>query len=211
MMAICVNAAEPTGTYFRDWLLAGPIMLEGKEPVAGTCTTCADLIELPGSAGRRRNGAPHCRPAAGIPRRPDTMEGLCIPGSVDLDAALGRTDGALAYAYTAFEADSTSAAVLSLGSNDGCRVWLNGEPIFDHPGARGLVLDADQIPVLLRQGNHLLLKVEDQGNAWGFACRVLPIDQDERWKRLTLFSARQAGGRRPPWTSWPNVCPGYPA
>ena len=194
---LSATAAEPSSSYFREWLLCGPIALEGPEPVAG------DQFHLRGFErnyleAQGEEGA--VRPQAGqpvvYPGGQSAWKGWKSPGeSVDLDAALGRTDGALAYAYTTFDATSAMAAVLSIGSNDGCRVWLNGEPVFDHASARGLVLDADQIPVLLRQGtNHLLLKVEDQGNAWGFACRILPLDEDGRWKRLKLFGAGQGGG-----------------
>lgn len=194
LVATTTLAVEPSSTYLRDWLLAGPIALEGKEPVAG------DMFHL---RGFERNYLEAQGDEGAV--RPQAGQPVVFPGgdtvwqrfqspvdSIDLDAALGKADVVVAYAYTAFESDMDQAAILALGSNDGCRVWLNGEQVFDHPTARGLVPDADLVPVFLRAGtNHLLLKVEDQGNAWGFACRFLPLGENDNWKRLNLFGARQ--------------------
>src|SRR5690606_36458784 len=113
-----------------------------------------------------------------------------------LDEAIDKIDGKLAYAYTEFEADAAQAAIMALGTDDGCRVWLNGEQIFDYPSGRGLVLDNDLVPVLLREGtNRLLIKVEDQFDGWGLACRFLPIGEGEQWKRLKLFETSQQEGK----------------
>ena len=185
-----VGAAEPSSTYLRDWLLCGPIALDGPEPTAGEAHHLRgferNYLEAQGAEGAAR---PQAGQKVVFPGGEAAWVAWQSPAdAVDLNQAVSTTDGALAYAYAEFEADTAQAAILALGSNDGCRVWLNGEPIFDHASARGLVLDADLIPVLLRQGtNRILLKVEDQGNAWGFACRILPLDQNERWQHLNLF------------------------
>lgn len=192
------GAAEPAGEYVRSWLLCGPIPLEGREEVAGDMYHLRgferNYLEAQGAEGavQPQDGQPVVYPGG-----QSAWKAWVAPnGDIDLNAALGKTDGALAYAFTTFEAEKAQAAVLALGSNDGCRVWLNGEQVFDHPAARSLMADSDQIPVLLRAGtNSLLFKVENQGNAWGFTCRVLALDQDERWKHLDIFSAGQAAGQ----------------
>ncbi|MBL7647714.1 MAG: DUF4838 domain-containing protein [Candidatus Hydrogenedentes bacterium] len=196
LAAMSVPAAEPSSTYLRDWLLLGPIATEGKLPEAG------DLFHLQGFdrnyfEAQGEEGA--VKPVAG--------QKVVFPGGeavwtahnsstddVNLSAIFGKIDLNLAYAFTEIKSDADTAAVLSLGSNDGCRVWLNGEVVFDHAGARGLVLDGDQVPVLLKKGsNALLIKVEDQGNDWGFSCRFLPFAQDDFSSRINLFEAGQKG------------------
>ena len=68
-------------------------------------------------------------------------------------------------------------AVMSFGSDDGLRVWLNGKLQLDKPERRGISNDADQIEVDLVQGaNLLLLKVLDAGGYTGFFCRQVSFD-----------------------------------
>ncbi|MCF6286169.1 MAG: hypothetical protein L3K26_13405, partial [Candidatus Hydrogenedentes bacterium] len=192
------QSAEPSSAYFRDWLLCGPIALDGPDPIAGATQHLRgfdrNYLEAQGKEGA-------VRPQAGqkvvFPGGEAAWKSWQSPtDAIDLDEAVSTVDGALAYAFTEFEVDSAQAAVLALGSNDGCRVWLNGEEVFDYPHGRGLVLDSDLIPVLLRQGsNRLLVKVEDKGHAWGLSCRLLPLEQNERWKRLNLFGVSSPKGK----------------
>ena len=107
---------------------------------------------------------------------------------VDLDTAVTKTDRMVAYAYGEIVSPKAQVCVLALGSNDGARAWLNGEAILDAPGPRGLKLDHNLVPVALRAGtNALLLKVEERGNRWGFACRLLPLTHEFLAERLRLF------------------------
>jgi hypothetical protein len=61
--------------------------------------------------------------------------------------------------------------------------------VLDCPGPRGLQMDHNLVPVALRPGaNSVLLKIEERGNRWGFACRFLPLThEDFLAKRLRLF------------------------
>lgn len=197
IMSGTAQAAEPSATYLKDWILSGLIPLQGPNPAAPDSLHLVgfdrNYLEAQGAEG-------DVRPVAGqplvYPGGETTWKAWSTPDdAVDLDKAVSTTNGGLAYAYTEFEAAKAQAAVLAIGSNDGCSVWLNGEAIFDFPAARGLVLDANLLPVLLKEGtNRLLLKVEDKGNAWGFACRLLSLNENERWKQLTLFGTSQEPG-----------------
>ena len=63
-----------------------------------------------------------------------------------------------------------------------------GAGLSDYPAARGLKLDQDLIPVVLQKGvNRLLFKVEERGNAWGLACRFLPVDAELVKGRVRFF------------------------
>ena len=53
---------------------------------------------------------------------------------------------------------------------------------------RGVKVDGDLIPVLLKKGkNTLLLKVEQHGNKWGFCLRFHPFSAAEALERGDLF------------------------
>jgi hypothetical protein len=61
-----------------------------------------------------------------------------------------------------------------LGSDDGARVWLNGQEVFSVNTIRGVQPDQDAIPGLtLRAGKNLLLVKVGQGvGGWGLAARL---------------------------------------
>ncbi len=195
-VTLTVPAAEPSSTYLRDWLLLGPIATEGRLPEAG------DLFHLKGfdrnyfeAQGEEGTIAPEAGQPVVYPGGQSVWTAHTSPtDDVNLQEVYGKIDFNLVYAYTEVESASEQAAVLAIGSNDGCRIWLNGEPVYDHASARGLVLDADLVPVLLKAGkNRVLIKIEDQGNAWGFSCRFLPFTGEDLSSRIGLFEANQKG------------------
>ena len=107
---------------------------------------------------------------------------------VDLAAALSKSYPVFAYAYTEVEAAETGVQMIGLGSNDGAQLFVNGVSVFDYPGQRGVKIDGDLIPVLLKKGtNSLLLKVEQHGNKWGFCLRFHDFSAAVPWKEA-IFS-----------------------
>lgn len=108
--------------------------------------------------------------------------------SVDFDAAFGRDSNVFAYGFSIVQCTRAEACVLSIGSNDGIRVWVNGEEVLDKPGPRGLNPDDDLIPVVLHEGeNTILVKVQELGNRWAFCARFLPFDHERVTDQLGLF------------------------
>ena len=96
---------------------------------------------------------------------------------VDLDKLFDEKDYAAAYAFREIEVAEGKSVILGIGSDDGVRVWLNGELVHDNWVPRGLTLDDDVVPVSLEPGtNQVLLKVQDMQQAWGFTCRILPAE-----------------------------------
>ena len=64
-------------------------------------------------------------------------------------------------------------ALLSLGSDDGIRVWLNGVIVHENETGRGYTPDADTAPVKLKAGiNRILVKVDNYIGGWGFGMGV---------------------------------------
>lgn len=189
---------EPSGHYVSDWLLCGPF------PALTDAEPDIEAIRLPGMYAdflHAFGGEANVRPEVG--QVVSFAGGSCewtrhvSPGEViDLDAAVSRTDRVVGYAYRVIESPKQQACILAVGSNDGVRVWLNGELVLDSPGPRGLQMDHNLVPVALREGsNHLLLKIEERGNRWAFACRLLPFSQELMAERLQIFEvvSRQDG------------------
>ncbi|MCG3196769.1 MAG: hypothetical protein HUU16_01335 [Candidatus Omnitrophica bacterium] len=101
----------------------------------------------------------------------------------------------VAYAFCLIETENETPAVLSLGSNDGIRVFLNGEMVHEFHIDRWLGKDIDLVPVTLKRGaNRLLIKVDEGSGDWGFSARLRDHatvlkevgDNIERHKKLTV-------------------------
>ena len=115
--------------------------------------------------------------------------------TIDLAAILTKNPYVLAYAYSEVHADTDIPCFLAVGSNDGIRVWLNGEEILDCPDRRGLQIDQNKIPVVLKQGrNTLLLKIAQTENKWGFCCRFLPYQNNLLDAKDHLFQINPGEG-----------------
>lgn len=194
--AVNLHAAEPSSTYLRDWLVCGPIQLHGPDPRGENNHHMVGFEEdYLAAMGTEAEARPQAGQTVAYPggeltwKRAQSTEGV-----LDLDAAIDPIDGKLAYAYAEFEADADHAAIMALGTDDGARVWLNGEEVFDYPMGRALVMDSDLAPVLLRKGtNRILFKVEDEYDAWGISCRFFPLGKEDLWKRANLFDISQQG------------------
>lgn len=82
-------------------------------------------------------------------------------------------DNSVAYAYTVIHAPRAMEAELRLGSDDGAKVWLNGQEVLSVNVPRGLSRDQDRVRVQLRQGaNPLLVKVMQGAGDWSLAVRL---------------------------------------
>ncbi len=93
----------------------------------------------------------------------------------------------VAYAHTTLDWIEAGEAVLALGSDDGVRVWVNGELVHDHVVEREGTMDADIVPVTLKKGkNRVLVKVESAGGSWYFKMRVAAIP--EMRAQATLYT-----------------------
>jgi hypothetical protein len=94
-------------------------------------------------------------------------------GAVNLTAELGPYEWAVAYGYAEIESDTARETLLRIGSDDGVRVWLNGEVVHTNECRRPYTPGADQVPVRLRAGtNRLLVKVDNARFNWAFGVAV---------------------------------------
>ncbi len=84
------------------------------------------------------------------------------------DRGAGTADNSVAYAWRTLSVDRPIQIESGFGSDDGCRVWLNGKLIHDKNVARGVNPRDDLLRLDLKRGvNHLLVKVNNGGGAWG--------------------------------------------
>ena len=89
-----------------------------------------------------------------------------------------KVEDVVAYAFTKIRRKVAGEGMLSLGSDDSVKVWLNGELVHDHRVGRGVQKDEDAVPVRFRAGdNAVLVKVENGGGGWGLVLRPLGASQ----------------------------------
>jgi HEAT repeat protein len=110
-----------------------------------------------------------------------------VNGTVNLHWLLGAVDHAIGYAVARIEVPEACDAVLRMSSDDGLKVWVNGEAVHENNVDRGGMLDQDQVPAALKAGNNTILVACTQNlGGWNFALRitrpdgvVLPFKQAE--------------------------------
>lgn len=89
---------------------------------------------------------------------------------LDLNDLLGPHKGAVVYAYQEFESDRDQPVEIRLGTPNGWKLWVNGEPAFAHEEYHQTSrLDQYRTPVSLKAGtNRILLKLcqNEQTQDW---------------------------------------------
>ena len=95
---------------------------------------------------------------------------------IDFLKAFGaeRGEDVAGYAVAYVMADADMNVKLSIGSNDQCKVWLNGKQVIKFSETRTLDKDTDSADVMLVKGqNVLVFKVINEKNNWQGAARFL--------------------------------------
>ena len=103
-------------------------------------------------------------------------------GFVNLAGIFTPNEQAIAYGLAYVFSSEERQTHLLIGSDDGIRIWLNGELIHTNPAYRGAYPDQDKIPVNLKKGwNTLLVKVLQGGGGWGYFVRFIDPEGVLRW------------------------------
>ena len=164
------------GEFMRRWLVLGPI------PITPDTASKPDE-EFQKKAFATDWLAPHGGEAGTAPSlsAPLTISGKSFRwqavesngDAVSLENLFGKPNYVVAYAASEIVMPEAASVLLALGSDDGVKVWLNGEKVHDQWVLRGVETDADLVPLQLKKGpNRLLLKVQNAEQGWGFVCRV---------------------------------------
>jgi hypothetical protein len=101
-------------------------------------------------------------------------------GLVDLNKAIGKNMGALAYAFAAVESPAARPVEIRVGSNNAVKIFLNGKELFFREEYHhGMRMDQHVGVGTLNAGrNEVLLKVcqneqkEDWAQSWSFQLRI---------------------------------------
>ncbi len=130
----------------------------------------------------RAKGAPNQRWTV-VPVRAGDEHALDV-GPIDLVATLARpgagagwSDSQCAYLYRRVDCDADTDLAVAIGSDDGLRLWLDGDVVIDFTLPRATIVQDHQLVLHLKRGaNHLLAKVVNVGGPWAF--QLTP------WKRI---------------------------
>ncbi|MCX5683970.1 MAG: hypothetical protein NT049_09830, partial [Planctomycetota bacterium] len=146
--------------YVLAWMLSGTYTQESKSG--------AELFDV---------AFPPEKPAAqaewrfvGVPADAKTR------GLVELNVILGGNER-IAYLRTEILSPKAQEAVLELGSDDGAKVWVNGQQVLAKNVVRPYAAGEDKVKISLKQGtNTLLVKVIQGGGEWSAAARLVAPD-----------------------------------
>lgn len=148
-----IDEIEKYKSMITTWLVSGPYTAKGKNGPA--LFDVAFPPENPGAKDVKWKRV-----------------GQVSRGAVNLTGLLGGNHR-VAYLKTGVVSDTQQQAILALGSDDGIKVWLNGELIHANNASRRLREGEDKVEITLKKGhNALLMKIVQGGNSWGACARV---------------------------------------
>jgi len=160
-----VTTSEQEFAAVRLWQVVGPFPNEGGggfdavyEPEKGVDVTKS--IVLPnGNAAR-------WKPAANGPT-----------GFLDLLPLFEPNNNVCAYAAIYVKTPAARRAMLSVGSDDGIKAWINGKLVVTNNVSRGAAPGQEQVVLDLDAGwNEVLLKITQGTGGWGFYFELLTPD-----------------------------------
>jgi len=175
--AAATAADEKAGTdgegFIQQWLVLAPIPLKDGED---------------GMVGLNREAIPDeakLKPKAGDKVKAGDKElawkaYAAKEHLLDFNGHLGaQTEDAIGYAVTYVTVPADMAVKMKTGSDDQCKVWLNGKEVFKYTDARPTDKDQDTTEVSLKKGvNVLVVKVVNEKVDWSFCVRF--TDKDDK-------------------------------
>ncbi len=163
--------------YVREWLVVGPFPSEPLDRPTPEGYTRAGFGRdfLTGLGGERRAVfTTETKVDGGIAAQRFVAK---ANGVVDLTQLFGDGQRRVAYLFAWVDSPEAQTVTFFFGSDDGGKVWVNGEPVHIAwvAGGRGVRLREEPFRAKLQRGrNALLVKVEQNGPGWGTAVEVLP-------------------------------------
>jgi putative heme-binding domain-containing protein len=96
-------------------------------------------------------------------------------GYVDLQAHYApKSEFIMSYLYREIESPADQEAVISLGTDDGAKLWVNGTKVYETRAHEAAAPDMARVKVKLKKGtNRLLLKIVNGSNPHGFYLTLL--------------------------------------
>jgi len=98
-------------------------------------------------------------------------------GHVNLSQMFRPPHYRLAYAHCFIDTEEPVIGKILLGSDDGVKIWIDNELVYELDAVRGAEPDDDSVPVELRGGRlPVLVKVCNYVGGWGFYFRIVGDD-----------------------------------
>ncbi len=177
--------AEAVKHYIRDWHVVGPFAAPGEKEASLALATAVDAelakrldgsIDLAASyqlAGK----AMAAGGAASTATRAKWTPVSTADGHVDLDRSLGRHERAVAFAYAELDSVHAREAIFTCGSDDGIKVWINGQVAHENEVGRGYRPADDRFVARLNAGkNRIVVKIVNYAGGWGFGLGAVPAN-----------------------------------
>jgi dienelactone hydrolase len=154
--------ARSNERFIRSWLVVGGFPADQAGEIVSQLLAA---VPEPGTEVARADG----EPARWQPHKAWGDE-VDLTGPLNVDG-----EGAnVGYAFAEVTRDATGPARVSVGSDEGIRVWLNGVLVHERQGERPLRHDEDAVDIEMREGrNTLLVESEQRRGPWVFTLRVL--------------------------------------
>ncbi|MBI4600412.1 MAG: HEAT repeat domain-containing protein [Planctomycetes bacterium] len=144
----------------REWMLAAPFPNEDDRGLDATYPP-EEGVDL-AAEHRGRDGPVRWRRVEAAP-----------DGYLDLARAIRPSDRFVAYLFMRLESPRDQEAEIALGSDDGVKVWLNGELVHSNHVHRAAEPEQDRLQAKLRNGlNDLLVKVDNGDGPTGIYVTV---------------------------------------
>jgi hypothetical protein len=159
--------------YVGRWLLLAPIPLAGGESGADGLDKAqvTDEAKLRPKAGDKVKAGD---------KEIAWKEHKATDGFFDFNAFLGaQTENSVGYAVTYLVApEEMKGLQMKTGSDDQCKVFINGKEVFKFTEPRALEKDQDTTEVTLQKGvNVIVFKVVNEGIDWSGSLRFFKGDQ----------------------------------
>ena len=136
---------------FGDWLSIGPFKAISKNAFTESFPPETEFI--PGKSYLNST-------LRWIPR-PEWRDGTTV--------MFDPSDFSAMYLTRSIEAGGDTTLSISLGSDDGIKVWFDGKQVLQHDASRGVEPDQETLELSVPRGNHrLLLKINNGQGPWGF-------------------------------------------
>ncbi len=94
-------------------------------------------------------------------------------GVVELHKVLSPNQNVKAYARAVVRVEDDTQCYVKIGSDDGIKAWVNRQLVHENDVQRGLTLDQDVKPAILKAGeNEILLKITQAAGEWQYVVRL---------------------------------------
>ncbi len=145
-------------SFITDWEVSGPYVQKGKNYNALFDIRFAPEIDGGGGATWRK------MPAGTDPAK---------PWYLDLLKALNGGEQRVAYLRTKLQWPAEQKVTLRIGSDDGVKVWVNGQLVHTNNVSRSFAPDQESATATFKKGeNIILMKITQNNMPWGASLRI---------------------------------------